>query len=207
MKIRTDESTIVYIMNLGRPREFNTEDALETAMQQFWLVGYEATSLQDLLDVMNLSKSSLYQTYGSKHELFLRSIDLYQKTSVSELQQCLNNSLTSKTFIKTLLEDVIAEASSKKKKGCLLVNTVNELSNRDKAVFKVVSNGIDNVASVIKQAVIRGKKEGTIKSTVSTDTLVNYIVSNVSGLRTMVKNGANKSQLVPLVNMIVKTVY
>jgi len=207
LKIRTDESTIVYIMNLGRPREFNTEDALETAMQQFWLVGYEATSLQDLLDVMNLSKSSLYQTYGSKHELFLRSIDLYQKTSVSELQQCLNNSLTSKTFIKTLLEDVIAEASSKKKKGCLLVNTVNELSNRDKAVFKVVSNGIDNVASVIKQAVIRGKKEGTIKSTVSTDTLVNYIVSNVSGLRTMVKNGANKSQLVPLVNMIVKTVY
>ena len=107
-------------MNLGRPREFNTEQALEAAMQQFWRAGYEATSLQDLLDVMNLSKSSLYQTYGSKHELFLRSIDFYQETSVHELQQSLSDSLTSKAFMKRLLEDVIAEATSKKKKGCLL---------------------------------------------------------------------------------------
>jgi TetR/AcrR family transcriptional repressor of nem operon len=194
-------------MNLGRPREFNTEQALEAAMQQFWRAGYEATSLQDLLDVMNLSKSSLYQTYGSKHELFLRSIDFYQQSSVSELQQSLNDSLTSKAFMKRLLEDVIAEATSKKKKGCLLVNTVNELSHRDKAVSKAVSNGIDNVAGVIKQAIKCGKKEGAIKSTVSTDTLVNYIVSNVSGLRTMVKSGANKRELAPLVNMIIKTVY
>ena len=176
-------------------------------MQQFWRAGYEATSLQDLLDVMNLSKSSLYQAYGSKHELFLRSIDFYQQTSVSELQQSLNDSLTSKAFMKRLLEDVIAEATSKKKKGCLLVNTVNELSHRDKAVSKAVLNGIDNVAGVIKQAIKRGKKEGVIKSTVSTDNLVNYIVSNVSGLRTMVKSGANKSELAPLVNMIIKTVY
>jgi TetR/AcrR family transcriptional regulator, transcriptional repressor for nem operon len=194
-------------MNPGRPREFNTEQALESAMHQFWRAGYGATSLQDLLDVMNLSKSSLYQTYGSKHELFLRSIDFYQQASVNELQQCLDTCLTSKVFMKTLLGDVIAEATSKKKKGCLLVNTINELSHRDKAVSKAVLNGIDNVAGVIKQAIKRGKKEGAIKSTVSTDTLVNYIVSNVSGLRTMVKSGVDKADLIPLTNMIIKTVY
>ena len=194
-------------MNPGRPREFNTEQALEAAMQQFWLAGYEATSLQDLLDVMNLSKSSLYHAYGSKHELFLRSIDCYQQTSANELQQSLDNSLTSKAFMKRLLEDVISEATSKKKKGCLLVNTANELSHRDKAVSKAVLNGIDNVAGIIKQAIKRGKKEAAIKSTVSTDTLVNYIVSNVSGLRTMVKSGVDKTELTPLVNMIMKTVY
>ncbi|GJM04409.1 MAG: TetR family transcriptional regulator [marine bacterium B5-7] len=176
-------------------------------MQQFWRAGYEATSLQDLLDVMNLSKSSLYQTYGSKHELFLRSIDCYQQVSVDELQQCLNDSLTSKAFMKRLLEGVIAEVTSKKKKGCLLVNTVNELSHKDKMVSKAVLKGFDNIAAVIKQAITRGKKEGAITSTVNTDVLVSYIVSNVSGLRTMVKSGANKNELVPLVNMIMKTVY
>jgi TetR/AcrR family transcriptional regulator, transcriptional repressor for nem operon len=194
-------------MNPGRPREFDTEQALESAMQQFWRAGYEATSLQDLLEVMSLSKSSLYQTYGSKHELFLRSIDFYQQISVNELQQSLNNSFSSKAFMKRLLEDVIAEAASKKKKGCLLVNTVNELSHRDKAVSKAVLNGFANVAGVIKQAIESGKKEGAIKSTVRTDTLVNYIVTNVSGLRTMVKSGVDKSELTPLVNMIMKTVY
>ena len=106
-------------MNAGRPREFKTEQALEDAMQQFWRVGYEATSLQDLLEAMHLSKSSLYQTFGSKHELFLRSIDFYQQSLVYECQKSLDNSRTSKVFFKHLFESVIAEATLKKKKGCL----------------------------------------------------------------------------------------
>jgi TetR/AcrR family transcriptional repressor of nem operon len=54
----------------GRPREFNVVVARDAAMQLFWTQGYEATSLNDLLSAMNLSKSSFYQTFESKHALF-----------------------------------------------------------------------------------------------------------------------------------------
>lgn len=194
-------------MNAGRPREFKTEQVLEAAMQQFWRAGYEATSLQDLLEVMHLSKSSLYQTFGSKHELFLRSIDFYQQSLVDEIYKSLSNSRTSKAFLKQLLENVIAEAASKKKKGCLLVNTVNELSHRDKNVSKAVLIAFRNVENVIRLAVEQGKKEGTIKTAVSTETLVDYIITNISGLRTMVKSGADKARMASVVNIIMKTVY
>ncbi len=194
-------------MNAGRPREFKTEQVLEAAMQQFWRAGYEATSLQDLLEVMHLSKSSLYQTFGSKHELFLRSIDFYQQSLVDEIYMSLSNSQTSKAFLKQLLENVIAEAASKKKKGCLLVNTVNELSHRDKNVSKAVLIAFRNVENVIRLAVEQGKKEGTIKTAVSTETLVDYIITNISGLRTMVKSGADKARMASVVNIIMKTVY
>ena len=194
-------------MNAGRPREFKTEQVLEAAMQQFWRAGYEATSLQDLLEVMHLSKSSLYQTFGSKHELFLRSIDFYQQSLVDEIHKSLINSRTSKTFLKNLLENVIAEAALKKKKGCLLVNTVNELSYRDKKVSKAVSVAFNNVENVIQLAVEQGKKEGTIKTSVRTETLVNYIITNISGLRTMVKSGVDEARLSSVVSMIMKTVY
>ena len=194
-------------MNAGRPREFKTEQVIEAAMQQFWRAGYEATSLQDLLEVMHLSKSSLYQTFGSKHELFLRSIDFYQQSLVDEIYKSLSNSRTSKAFLKQLLENVIAEAASKKKKGCLLVNTVNELSHRDKTVSKAVLIAFRNVENVIRLAVEQGKKEGTIKTAVSTETLVDYIITNISGLRTMAKSGADKSRLASVVNIIMKTVY
>ena len=176
-------------------------------MQQFWRAGYEATSLQDLLEVMHLSKSSLYQTFGSKHELFLRSIDFYQQSLVDEIYKSLSNSRTSKAFLKQLLENVIAEAASKKKKGCLLVNTVNELSHRDKTVSKAVLIAFRNVENVIRLAVEQGKKEGTIKTAVSTETLVDYIINNISGLRTMAKSGADKARLTSIVNIIMKTVY
>jgi len=194
-------------MNAGRPREFKTEQVIEAAMQQFWRAGYEATSLQDLLEVMHLSKSSLYQTFGSKHELFLRSIDFYQQSLVDEIYKNLSNSRTSKAFLQQLLENVIAEAASKKKKGCLLVNTVNELSHRDKTVSKAVLIAFRNVANVIRLAIEQGKKEGTIKTAVSTETLVDYIITNISGLRTMAKSGADKSRLASVVNIIMKTVY
>ena len=194
-------------MNAGRPREFKTEQVIEAAMQQFWRAGYEATSLQDLLEVMHLSKSSLYQTFGSKHELFLRSIDFYQQSLVDEIYKSLSNSRTSKAFLQQLLENVIAEAASKKKKGCLLVNTVNELSHRDKTVSKAVLIAFRNVANVIRLAIEQGKKEGTIKTAVSTETLVDYIITNISGLRTMAKSGADKSRLASVVNIIMKTVY
>ncbi len=194
-------------MNAGRPREFKTEQVIEAAMQQFWRAGYEATSLQDLLEVMHLSKSSLYQTFGSKHELFLRSIDFYQQSLVDEIYKSLSNSRTSKAFLKQLLENVIAEAASNKKKGCLLVNTVNELSHRDKTVSKAVLIAFRNVANVIRLAIEQGKKEGTIKTAVSTETLVDYIITNISGLRTMAKSGADKSRLASVVNIIMKTVY
>jgi len=194
-------------MNAGRPREFKTEQVIEAAMQQFWRAGYEATSLQDLLEVMHLSKSSLYQTFGSKHELFLRSIDFYQQSLVDEIYKSLSNSRTSKAFLKQLLENVIAEAASKKKKGCLLVNTVNELSHRDKTVSKAVLIAFRNVGNVIRLAIEQGKKEGTIKTSVSTETLVDYIIINISGLRTMAKSGTDKSRLASVVNIIMKTVY
>jgi TetR/AcrR family transcriptional repressor of nem operon len=149
----------------------------------------------------------LYQTFGSKHELFLRSIDFYQQSLVDEIYMSLSNSQTSKAFLKQLLENVIAEAASKKKKGCLLVNTVNELSHRDKNVSKAVLIAFRNVENVIRLAVEQGKKEGTIKTAVSTETLVDYIITNISGLRTMVKSGADKARMASVVNIIMKTVY
>ena len=56
---------------MGRPREFDQTQALEDAMQVFWAKGYDATSLCDLLESMGISRSSLYEAFGSKHELFL----------------------------------------------------------------------------------------------------------------------------------------
>jgi len=195
-------------MTYGRPREFDIDRALEAATQQFWAVGYEATSLQDLLKSMGLSKSSLYQTFGNKHELFIRCLDHYQQSMVDKLNEQLDSSDSVKQFIGNFLEGVIAEAkNSSGRKGCLLVNTANELSQRDADIAKAVTDGTVNVAKLFQQAIELGKQKKEINVDTSTEHLVSYLITSISGLRTMVKAGAETSTLKPVTDLIIKTLF
>ncbi|MEH6467843.1 MAG: TetR/AcrR family transcriptional regulator [Porticoccus sp.] len=193
-------------MTSGRPREFDIDRALEAATQQFWASGYEATSLQDLLKIMRLSKSSLYQTFGNKHELFVSCIDRYQQTIVNVLSEQLANSISVERFLHDFLDGVISEAKNRgTRKGCFLVNTANELSQRDAIISRAVSVGTGNLAEVFRQAIEQGKQQKELDSALPTENLVDYLMTSVSGLRTMVKVGADVASLQPVVQLIMQT--
>ena len=97
-------------------------------MGLFWRKGYGATSLQDLVGAMGLSRSSFYQAFGSKHQLFLTCLERYEEATALDLITRLDGATTGREFIEdTLLwaiEEVIEGADPK---GCLVVNTANEL--------------------------------------------------------------------------------
>ncbi len=179
-------------MTIGRPREFDTDQALEAAMRQFWSKGYEATSLQNLLEVMEVSKSSFYETFGSKHELLEQCLTLYANTLIASLREELRQAKTGLSFIDKVLMSLIDEATAKSEKcGCLLVNTTNELAQRDKIIAKLVANGTKSLQGVFEEAVRRGQKEGNIPLNKTPEALSNYLVNSMVGLKTMVKGGAD----------------
>ena len=70
---------------MGRPKEFDVEEALSSAMNVFWSQGFKAASLSDLTTSMKISKSSFYETFGSKHDLFLSTIDYYIRTATAQV--------------------------------------------------------------------------------------------------------------------------
>lgn len=188
-------------MNMGRPRQFDIDRALDAAMLQFWRGGYEATSLQDLLSAMGLSKSSLYQAFESKHSLFLRCIARYEQLTVSALNDQLNKSPSGKDFIRSFLLSAVAETQQDYgKKGCLLVNTANELAQRDRMIAAAVGKGATNLTRVFARAIDIGKKDGSITSSRDTQVLANYFMTTICGLRTLVKGGAEEQSLQAVVN-------
>ncbi|WP_181780176.1 TetR/AcrR family transcriptional regulator [Pseudonocardia pini] len=64
----------------GRPRGFDRDRALETAMAMFWRHGYDGTSVADLTRAMGIAAPSLYAAFGSKQELYRESLQLYVRT-------------------------------------------------------------------------------------------------------------------------------
>lgn len=161
-------------------------------MHVFWRQGYEATSLQDLISAMGLSKSSFYQAFDSKQALFKRCIKLYRQGLIDELQARLSKTGSGKAFIQTLFRDVASETrAADGRRGCLLMNTASEFSQTDPDIAELVSRSIENLTRVFEQAILQGQQQGDIPSGKNTHELATYLVSSMSGLKNMVKAGAD----------------
>lgn len=186
--------------------EYDPEKALDAAMQVFWSQGYDGTSLQDLLSATGLSKSSLYQGFGGKNDLFVRCINHYCDTLSAKMLDHLNAAASGARFIEAILLRAAVEAgSSELQRGCLLMNTANEFSKSDPRIAKKVAGGFDRFKGVFLAAVRRGQREGDISADVDPEVLASYLISNMGGLFTIVKGGADEKTVKEVVRVIMKT--
>lgn len=192
-------------MNIGRPRQFDAEKAVASAMNQFWTEGYFATSLQDLMGCMSLSKSSLYQSFGNKERLFVQCIKHYELQLDQMLKARMANASSGLEFMRSLIDSVIAEAENPNPRGCLLVNTANELAGREEAIAQAVSHGLIKIKTNLKTALVRARDEGDIAADTDLDQASDYFVAGISGLRTMVKAGADRESLSKVADMMMQT--
>lgn len=192
-------------MNIGRPLEFDPVQALDAAMQVFWASGYEATSLQNLLAAMDLSKSSFYQAFGSKRQLFERCLERYRENTAAAMLEDMKQASSGRQFIADMLYSVAREAASAQKpRGCLAMNTANEFAQSDPAVAERVSHCIERFTAVFETAVRRAQAEGGIAADKDTEALAHYLVSSMSGLKTMVKAGATEERVKNIVQLILQ---
>ena len=191
---------------MGRPLAFDRDEALDVAMGVFWSQGYEATSLHDLLQAMKLSKSSFYQSYGSKHELLQRSIQRYNASVTDTMQARLAQTASGRRFIEDVFNELIDEANTAdRKRGCFVMNCANEFAQADAAVADLVTEGLQHFEAVFHQAVERAQGEGDIAREQNARALARYLVSSRSGLKTMAKAGVDPETLQDIIALVYAT--
>lgn len=119
----------------GRPREFELDDALDAAMNAFWLHGYESTSMADLVEATGVKKGSLYKAFGDKHALFVSSLERYMQKMEAELAPILMSAPTATVAVRRWIEFAQGTGSSDEcPRGCMIVNTISELAPHDPIV-------------------------------------------------------------------------
>jgi TetR/AcrR family transcriptional repressor of nem operon len=145
---------------------------------------------------MGLSKSSFYQAFESKQALFKRCIQFYRQGLIDELQGKLSKTDSGKAFIQTLFRDVAKETSGTDgRRGCLLMNTASEFAQTDPEIAELVSNSINHLTQVFEKAIEQGQQRGDIPTDKNRHELANYLVSSMSGLKNMVKAGADSKSI------------
>ncbi|MFQ5764221.1 MAG: TetR/AcrR family transcriptional regulator, partial [Rhodospirillales bacterium] len=168
---------------MARPREFDATEALNAAMQMFWSKGYEATSLNDLIGAMDLSKSSFYDTFGSKHEVFLAAIEHYKKTVAAQVAAVSGLDAPARKLIASLFERAVSRMTEKEgQRGCFLNNCAVEVALHDPAAAKLIGGGFDIMEDTLLALVERGQREGDIDPKKDARALARYLTSSLHGL-------------------------
>ena len=194
-------------MSLGRPQQYNTEAVIDSAMNLFWRRGYEATSMRDLTSRMELSRSSFYQAFGSKHALFLRCIEYYHQVTISQMQERLDSSESGFDFISRTLTQVITEDNEvTNPRGCLVTNSASEFAQSDAQVASCIFKCLQAYQDIFSLAIVKGQGDGSLKYSKDPVLLARFLVSNMSGLRIMLKAGTSREALEEMVEIILDTV-
>jgi len=132
---------------LGRPREFDADAALTAALDLFWRQGYEATSLDDLVRAMGISRSSFYGCFGSKHELLVAAIRRYSDERLEALAAFAAKEAEPGKALRTLL--TLLSNPSGGREGCFLVNCAAELAPHDPVVEAVSRRHLERLEALI----------------------------------------------------------
>jgi TetR/AcrR family transcriptional repressor of nem operon len=187
---------------VARPKEFDREAALVKAMQVFWTQGYAATTTDDLRIAMGIGRQSLYDTFGDKRTLFLEAFIHYNEISGAAFAEACIRPTSAVAGIRAMLMQVADQTPQDRARGCLFVNTVAELADRDPEVGAIVKTVTESGVGRFAAAVQRAKDSKEVAASVDPKTAGRYLFSSLSGLRLAGKSGTSTAALRSMVDMI-----
>lgn len=181
---------------MPRLKNFDEQVALERAMEVYWAKGYEGTSIHDLVAAMGINKGSLYNTFGSKKELFTRAFLKYDRERRRTLLAQLEKLGDSYAAIANLFEWFVSQSESDPaRKGCLMVNTALELPNHPADVQEVVSAAIEDFEAFFERTIRIGQERGQILATLDPTQAAPWLLSQALGLRVLSRGALPSDRL------------
>lgn len=191
---------------MPRPREFDDERVLDAAMEMFWVRGYAATSAQDLVDATGLGRSSLYNAFAGKHQLYEQALRRYLEHNTEADVALLDQPGPVKERVRELLLGVIdADLGDPQRRGCLAVNAAIELAGKDEAVTVAVRRVFARVEEALVMALERGQRNGEIARDRSARALARFVLNAIYGLRVLGKTATDRGPLLDVVETTVST--
>lgn len=165
---------------MARCVEFNEVEKIDKAMNVFWEKGYNATSMQDLVDAMQINRSSLYNTIGDKHQLFMKCIGNYFDTAMQEVREKVAAEKSAKQALINIITDKAAWIVDCEK-GCLGMKTIFEIAPDDCQVRNLMSKNSDIFIAFLAETVQKAMDDGEMDDTEDAALMAEYIGTSFTG--------------------------
>ncbi|MCA8106674.1 TetR/AcrR family transcriptional regulator [Burkholderia sp. AU18528] len=187
--------------NVGRPREFDMEQALDGFIRVFRERGYHATSIGDLSRETGLTTGSLYKAFADKNAIFVAALNRYVDRRASELNTILADERNGRDKVRALLR-FYADVShgDEGRKGCLVVGGAIVLGTLDSEIADIVHKSMQRVERLLRDLIRQGQADGSVDATLNAQATSSCLFTMVQGLRVVGKLGQRRSDMSMLVD-------
>jgi TetR/AcrR family transcriptional repressor of nem operon len=193
-----------------RTKNFDPDEALKDALMTFWQQGFEGTNLPELLEAMGVGRASFYNAFGSKRDVFLRSLDLYFETVRAHLESLLVDVGDSRQAVARLVDgilDVARGAGATGWRGCLIGNTALELGASDPEVVTRLKVGVEIFQALFKKAISLPSATGAKRSEREINLAALQLVASVQGLLVLAKSGLSDADIKDMRAVMIASVF
>ncbi|MFJ5986484.1 TetR/AcrR family transcriptional regulator [Lentzea sp. NPDC092896] len=180
---------------IGRPREFDAEEALQKAMVVFWEQGYEGASLADLTERMGISRKSMYAAFGNKEELFRKALQRYSEGTVSYAVEALQ-AATAREVAETFLGgSVRANTRPGCPVGCLGVQGALAVGEAGRVARDILTEWRNGGQGLLRDRFERAVAEGDLPAGADPDLISRYVMTIANGMAVQAAGGASREDL------------
>lgn len=189
---------------MSRPQEFDTDIALDAVLDVFWERGVHRASIDDLLHASGISRSSLYNRFGSKEALFALAVDRYVNNQVVRLQ-CILQAPSFRTAVQELFYSAVT--NNYDGRGCLLVNCAGSLMEGDDNEQRLLRAGFERMFSLLEQRIAQAQVDSEFSKAINPASTATLICATLSGLRIFHKTGLGAERLKGAVELAVQHLF
>ncbi|AUP77320.1 TetR/AcrR family transcriptional regulator [Flavivirga eckloniae] len=185
---------------------FDKELVLKKAANVFHNKGFNAASMQDLVDATGLNRSSIYNSFGGKLDLFLECLKSYRDLFYTKVSKRLQNADNPLDAIERLFELYLDEiVSDKDDKGCFITNCTSEMANQNESIVSFLNANRTSFLEFLEELVEKGQEQSVINNNKSANEYALYLFSSIQGLRTTGILISNKNDLQIIIKTIIQT--
>jgi TetR/AcrR family transcriptional repressor of nem operon len=190
---------------MSRPKEFDRETALREAIQVFCDGGFEGTSTDDLLRGMDISRQSMYDTFGDKRTLYLEALRHYITERVANQIRILSAEASALKGLEATLNWAAFAGSQEGSTGCMGLGAITEFGRSDHEIASLIDTAERTLQSALQHRIDEGKSRGEISADVDTKAATEFIRATFSAIKLAARGGASPQSLRNIARMAIRS--
>lgn len=181
---------------MPKVKQFNREKVLEVASSIFQKKGYNGTSIDEILKATGLSRSSLYDSFKDKHNLYLQALEFYNNAEKNIYETVDQKKLNGVEKIEFLFRQVVNHLiNTPDDNGCLMVNAAAEMSKQCEKTARFICNNKEHMHELFTGWLTEAQNDNVIKLSNPAKSYAPFLFNALCGLKVLSQSGATKTEL------------